>query len=85
MAIVNLMFVMRIGKFWKGELRRISLHSFSGNNDTQSKIPIIRILLGGGSESIRFILAELKREPPVPVVIISDSGKAADILAYAHR
>ena len=58
---------------------------FLGNNDTQSKVPIIRILLGGGSESIKFILAELKREPPVPVVIISDSGKAADILAYAHR
>ena len=75
---------MRIGNVWKVELKRISLHSFSGNNDTQSKI-LIRILLGGGSESIRFILAELKREPPVPVVIISDSGKAADILAYAHR
>ena len=85
MTIANLMFVMRIENVWKVELKRISLHSFSGNNDTQSKIPIIRILLGGGSESIRFILAELKREPPVPVVIISDSGKAADILAYAHR
>ena len=58
---------------------------FLGNIDTRSKVPIIRILLRGGPVSIKFILAGLKQKPPVPVVIISDSGKAADILAYAHR
>lgn len=48
-------------------------------------VPSIRIMLGGGPDTIDFILAELKKENPLPVVIIRGSGKAADILSYAYR
>ena len=45
----------------------------------------VRLVLGGGPFTIDFILAELKKKNPVPVIAITGSGKAADILAYAHR
>ena len=48
-------------------------------------IPVVRILLGGGPEALEVILDGVEQEPPIPVVIISGSGKGADILAYAHR
>ena len=66
-------------------MRKIYFHSFLGNGNTQNNIRIIRILLGGKAKSIEFISNELKQEHPIAVVIISGSGKASDILAYAHR
>ena len=48
-------------------------------------IPIVRILIGGGPEALKFILDGVEQYPPIPAVIVSGSGKAADILAYAHR
>lgn len=45
----------------------------------------VRLMLGGEPFTIDFILAELKKKNAVPVIVITGSGKAADVLAYAHR
>lgn len=42
-------------------------------------------MLGGRHEHIDVTLAGLKMKNPVPVLIVPGSGRAADILAYAHK
>lgn len=42
-------------------------------------------MLGGRHEHIDAALAGLKMKNPVPVLIVPGSGRAADILAYAHK
>ena len=42
-------------------------------------------MLGGRPETIDATLAGLKERNPVPVLVVPGSGRAADILAYAHK
>ena len=48
-------------------------------------VPSLRIVLGGQPQTIKFLLTELKKKNPIPVIIIEGSGKSADILALAYR
>ena len=48
-------------------------------------MPSIRIMLGGRPETIDATLAGLKKRNPVPVLVVPGTGRAADILAYAHK
>jgi hypothetical protein len=46
-------------------------------------IPIVTLLLEGGRDAIRIIKNRLKQG--IPCVAIEGSGRAADILSYAHK
>ena len=50
-----------------------------------NRVPSIRVMLGGRPETIDATLAGLKKRNPVPVLVVPGSGRAADILAYAHK
>lgn len=48
-------------------------------------MPVVLLVLEGGPNTIRTVLESVTKEPSVPVVIAEGSGRAADILAFAHR
>jgi len=48
-------------------------------------IPVVLLVLEGGPNTIQTVLESVSRNPAVPVVIAEGSGRAADILAFAHR
>nr|XP_020512138.1 transient receptor potential cation channel subfamily M member 1 [Labrus bergylta] len=48
-------------------------------------VPVVCLILEGGPNVISIVLESLKEEPPVPVVICDGSGRASDILSFAHR
>ncbi|XP_074037016.1 transient receptor potential cation channel, subfamily M isoform X5 [Leptinotarsa decemlineata] len=49
---------------------------------TQSPIPLVCLVIEGGTNTIRAVLEYVTDEPPVPVVICDGSGRAADIIAF---
>ncbi|CAG0882990.1 unnamed protein product [Darwinula stevensoni] len=59
------------------KLRLLSFQSCS--------IPVVSVVLEGGPNTIRSVLEYVTDSPPVPVVIVDGSGRAADLLAFAHR
>ena len=48
-------------------------------------VPIVCVVLEGGSNTIRTVLDYLTGDPPVPVVVCDGSGRAADLLAFVHK
>nr|CAH7719953.1 unnamed protein product [Callosobruchus chinensis] len=49
---------------------------------TQSPIPIVCLVIEGGTNTIRAVLEYVTDEPPVPVVVCDGSGRAADLIAF---
>ena len=47
------------------------------------KVPSVLLVLEGGSGTIKQVLSACNQK--VPVVVIKDSGRGADVLAYAHE
>ena len=48
-------------------------------------VPVISVVLEGGANTVRAVLEYVTDNPPVPVVICDGSGRAADLLAFAHK
>ncbi|KAK2854365.1 hypothetical protein Q5P01_007026 [Channa striata] len=48
-------------------------------------VPVVCLILEGGPNVISIVMESLKEEPPVPVVVCDGSGRASDILSFAHR
>ncbi|KAJ8947842.1 hypothetical protein NQ318_009987 [Aromia moschata] len=53
------------------------LHPF-----TQSPVPIVCLVIEGGTNTVRAVLEYVTDDPPVPVVICDGSGRAADLIAF---
>ncbi len=47
--------------------------------------PVVCLVMEGGSNTIRTVLECTTDYPPVPVVVIDGSGRAADLLAFTHK
>ncbi|KAM4592426.1 transient receptor potential cation channel subfamily M member 1-like [Odontesthes bonariensis] len=48
-------------------------------------VPVVCLILEGGPNVISIVLESLNEEPPVPVVVCDGSGRASDIISFAHR
>ncbi|KAM8876081.1 transient receptor potential cation channel subfamily M member 1-like isoform 2-T2 [Synchiropus picturatus] len=48
-------------------------------------VPVVCLILEGGPNVISIVLESLREEPPVPVVVCDGSGRASDIISFAHR
>uniref|UniRef100_A0A3B5A7H8 TRPM SLOG domain-containing protein n=1 Tax=Stegastes partitus TaxID=144197 RepID=A0A3B5A7H8_9TELE len=48
-------------------------------------VPVVCLIVEGGPNVITIVLESLKEEPPVPVVVCDGSGRASDIISFAHR
>ena len=51
----------------------------------RGKVPAILLVLEGGPNTVATVHAAISQDPAVPVVVIKDSGRAADLLAFAHN
>ncbi|XP_048473026.1 transient receptor potential cation channel subfamily M member 1a isoform X2 [Rhincodon typus] len=48
-------------------------------------VPVVCLIIEGGPNVISIVLESLREDPPVPVVVCDGSGRASDILAFAHK
>ncbi|KAM9408338.1 transient receptor potential cation channel subfamily M member 1-like [Pholidichthys leucotaenia] len=48
-------------------------------------VPVVVLILEGGPNVISIALESLREDPPVPVVVCDGSGRASDIISFAHR
>ncbi len=48
-------------------------------------VPVVCLILEGGPNVISIVLESLREEPPVPVVVCDGSGRASDIISFAHK
>ncbi|XP_011855960.1 PREDICTED: transient receptor potential cation channel subfamily M member 1 isoform X1 [Mandrillus leucophaeus] len=48
-------------------------------------VPLVGLVVEGGPNVVSIVLEYLREEPPVPVVICDGSGRASDILSFAHK
>lgn len=50
-----------------------------------ANIPVVCVVVEGGTNTIRMVLEHVTDNPPVPVVVCDGSGRAADLISFAHR
>ncbi|XP_044521330.1 transient receptor potential cation channel subfamily M member 1 [Gracilinanus agilis] len=48
-------------------------------------VPVVGVIVEGGPNVISIVLECLREDPPIPVVICDGSGRASDILSFAHK
>lgn len=48
-------------------------------------IPLVCLVIEGGTNTIRAVLEYVTDDPPVPVVVCDGSGRAADLIAFMHK
>ncbi|XP_078055932.1 transient receptor potential cation channel subfamily M member 1-like [Mustelus asterias] len=63
--------------------RHISLQKI--NTRLGQGVPVVCLIVEGGPNVISIVLESLREDPPVPVVVCDGSGRASDILAFAHK
>ncbi|CAF0896318.1 unnamed protein product [Didymodactylos carnosus] len=58
--------------------------AFHGHSSKQN-IPVVCVIVEGGTNTIRTVLEYVTEEPPVPVVVCDGSGRAADLISFTYR
>ncbi|XP_066274984.1 transient receptor potential cation channel subfamily M member 3-like isoform X1 [Branchiostoma lanceolatum] len=58
--------------------QRISIRHTKG-------VPVVCVVVEGGPNVIHTVCEYTKEVPPVPVVVLDGSGRAADLLAFTHK
>ncbi|XP_008566764.1 PREDICTED: transient receptor potential cation channel subfamily M member 1 isoform X1 [Galeopterus variegatus] len=48
-------------------------------------VPLVGLVVEGGPNVVSVVLEYLREDPPVPVVVCDGSGRASDILSFAHK
>ncbi|XP_069481015.1 transient receptor potential cation channel subfamily M member 1 isoform X2 [Ambystoma mexicanum] len=48
-------------------------------------VPVVALIVEGGPNVISIVLECLREEPPIPVVVCDGSGRASDIISFAHK
>uniref|UniRef100_G3UFB5 Transient receptor potential cation channel subfamily M member 1 n=1 Tax=Loxodonta africana TaxID=9785 RepID=G3UFB5_LOXAF len=78
-----------LGKYGaEGKLRRqlekhISLQKI--NTRLGQGVPVVGLVVEGGPNVVSIVLEYLREDPPVPVVVCDGSGRASDVLSFAHK
>ncbi|XP_072050607.1 transient receptor potential cation channel subfamily M member 3-like [Amphiura filiformis] len=52
--------------------------------DSDRGIPAVCLALEGGVNTIRTVLENVSKDPPIPAVIAAGSGRGADLIAFAY-
>ncbi|XP_016010365.2 transient receptor potential cation channel subfamily M member 1 [Rousettus aegyptiacus] len=78
-----------VGKYGaEAKLRRqlekhISLQKI--NTRLGQGVPVVGLVVEGGPNVLSTVLEYLREDPPVPVVVCDGSGRASDVLSFAHK
>lgn len=70
-------------KFRRRLERKLSMQPI--NQKHGGKIPLVCLVLEGGKNMINVVLESVRQSPPIPVIVVDGSGRAADLLAFAHQ
>ncbi|KAG1655147.1 Transient receptor potential cation channel trpm [Nymphon striatum] len=54
-------------------------------NHTDYGVPVVCVVIEGGTHTIRCVLDSVTDIPPIPVVVCDGSGRAADLLAFTNK
>ena len=66
-------------------MNKIVCHSLFKTISAGFSTPIVCLVIEGGTNTIRAVLEYVTATPPVPVVVCDGTGRAADLLAFAHK
>ena len=61
------------------------MFTLQGRGAKSHGTPVVCLVMEGGSNTIRTVLECVTDHPPVPVVVIDGTGRAADLLAFTHK
>ncbi|UJR35885.1 hypothetical protein I4U23_028628 [Adineta vaga] len=61
--------------------QKISFHGHVGKQN----IPVVCVIVEGGRNTFPTVIEYVTEEPPVSVVVIDGSGRAADLIAFAYK
>ncbi|CAF1499010.1 unnamed protein product [Rotaria sp. Silwood1] len=64
---------------------RFLLKQTNAQSSENSNIPVVCVVVEGGTNTIRMVLEHVTDNPPVPVVVCDGSGRAADLISFTHR
>ncbi|CAF1325694.1 unnamed protein product, partial [Rotaria sordida] len=64
---------------------RFLLKQTNAQSTENSNIPVVCVVVEGGTNTIRMVLEHVTDNPPVPVVVCDGSGRAADLISFTHR
>ncbi|CAF5139701.1 unnamed protein product, partial [Rotaria magnacalcarata] len=64
---------------------RFLLKQTNAQTAENSNIPVVCVVVEGGTNTIRMVLEHVTDNPPVPVVVCDGSGRAADLISFTHR
>uniref|UniRef100_A0A0N4ZG74 LSDAT_euk domain-containing protein n=1 Tax=Parastrongyloides trichosuri TaxID=131310 RepID=A0A0N4ZG74_PARTI len=78
-----------VGRYGADIILRRRLESYIAQKqkvgEGNKAVPIVCVVLEGGTCTIRTVLDYVTTIPRVPVVVCDGSGRASDLLAFAHR
>ncbi|XP_065333383.1 transient receptor potential cation channel trpm isoform X3 [Cloeon dipterum] len=75
----------RLEKYISAQNLHPSRPSSPPDEGTHCSIPVVCLVIEGGTNTIRAVLEYVTDDPPVPVVVCDGSGRAADLLAFTHK
>ncbi|XP_041464047.1 transient receptor potential cation channel subfamily M member 3-like isoform X2 [Lytechinus variegatus] len=53
--------------------------------NARRQVPVVSVVVEGGANVVRTVLANVSGDPPIPVVVFDGTGRAADIIAFMHK
>uniref|UniRef100_A0A914VNG0 Uncharacterized protein n=1 Tax=Plectus sambesii TaxID=2011161 RepID=A0A914VNG0_9BILA len=78
-----------VGRYGADIILRKRLEEYISQKQTiaggMRRVPVVCVALEGGTCTVRAVLDYVTNIPPVPVVVCDGSGRAADLLAFAHQ
>ncbi|KAK6494322.1 transient receptor potential cation channel subfamily M member 6-like isoform X2 [Huso huso] len=78
-----------VGKYGNEIKLRRKLEKYIGLHKIHSRmgqgVPVVGLVVEGGPNVILLMWEYVRNTPPVPVVVYDGTGRAADLLAFAHK
>ncbi|CAH2294154.1 transient receptor potential cation channel subfamily M member 6 [Pelobates cultripes] len=78
-----------VGKYGNEMKLRRNLEVFISQQKIHTRmgqgVPVVGLIVEGGPNVILMVWEYVKSTPPVPVVVCEGTGRAADLLAFAHK
>lgn len=82
--ILRCLFLYQDATVLKGRMDRLTCFCLCVPGLGQG-VPLVCLIVEGGPNVISIALESLRDEPPIPVVVCDGSGRASDIISFAHK
>ncbi|XP_023378462.1 transient receptor potential cation channel subfamily M member 1-like [Pteropus vampyrus] len=78
---------LRVAESYSALRRQLEKHISLQKINTRlgQGVPVVGLVVEGGPNIFSTVLEYLREDPPVPVVVCDGSGRASDVLSFAHK